>query len=200
MKKNLITGLSVLAVAGIAYYFWRRNQLVLAKEKADSNKSVDDNTVLETTKVAETNTSNTTVSTNPNLPVGSNTEKKASNFRKIWEGRGGKAKYLELNRDKIAEKLAQAQSSNTTVSTNPNLPVGSNTEKKARNFRKIWEGRGGKAKYLELNRDKIAEKLAQAQSQFYGQESEEEPIISNINTYPYGRYNSVNIMVDEANY
>jgi hypothetical protein len=146
MKKNLITGLSVLAVAGIAYYFWRRNQLVLAKEKADSNKSVDDNTVLETTKVAETNTSN------------------------------------------------------TTVSTNPNLPVGSNTEKKARNFRKIWEGRGGKAKYLELNRDKIAEKLAQAQSQFYGQESEEEPIISNINTYPYGRYNSVNIMVDEANY
>jgi len=146
MKKNLITGLSVLAVAGIAYYFWRRNQLVLAKEKADSNKSVDDNTVLETTKVAETNTSN------------------------------------------------------TTVSTNPNLPVGSNTGKKARNFRKIWEGRGGKAKYLELNRDKIAEKLAQAQSQFYGQESEEEPIISNINTYPYGRYNSVNIMVDEANY
>ena len=146
MNKNLITGLSVLAVAGIAYYFWRRNQLVLAKEKADSNKSVDDNTVLETTKVAETNTSN------------------------------------------------------TTVSTNPNLPVGSNTEKKARNFRKIWEGRGGKAKYLELNRDKIAEKLAQAQSQFYGQESEEEPIISNINTYPYGRYNSVNIMVDEANY
>jgi hypothetical protein len=146
MNKNLITGLSVLAVAGIAYYFWRRSQLVLAKEKADSNKSVDDNTVLETTKVAETNTSN------------------------------------------------------TTVSTNPNLPVGSNTEKKARNFRKIWEGRGGKAKYLELNRDKIAEKLAQAQSQFYGQESEEEPIISNINTYPYGRYNSVNIMVDEANY
>jgi hypothetical protein len=146
MKKNLITGLSVLAVAGIAYYFWRRSQLVLAKEKADSNKSVDNNTILETTKVAETNTSN------------------------------------------------------TTVSTNPNLPVGSNTGKKARNFRKIWEGRGGKAKYLELNRDKIAEKLAQAQSQFYGQESEEEPIISNINTYPYGRYNSVNIMVDEANY
>jgi hypothetical protein len=146
MNKNLITGLSVLAVAGIAYYFWRRSQLVLAKEKADSNKSVDNNTILETTKVAETNTSN------------------------------------------------------TTVSTNPNLPVGSNTGKKARNFRKIWEGRGGKAKYLELNRDKIAEKLAQAQSQFYGQESEEEPIISNINTYPYGRYNSVNIMVDEANY
>jgi len=145
MNKNLITGLGVLAVAGVAYYFWRRNQLVLAKEKADSNKSVNDNTVLET-KVAETNTNN------------------------------------------------------TTVSTNPNLPVGSNTGKKARNFRKIWEGRGGKAKYLELNRDKIAEKLAQAQSQFYGQESEEEPIISNINTYPYGRYNSVNIMVDEANY
>ena len=151
MKKNLITGLSVLAVAGIAYYFWRRSQLVLAKEKADSNKSVDNNTILETT-------------TNQN------------------------------------KKVAETNTSNTTVSTNPNLPVGSNTGKKARNFRKIWEGRGGKAKYLELNRDKIAEKLAQAQSQFYGQESEEEPIISNINTYPYGRYNSVNIMVDEANY
>lgn len=58
MNKNLITGLGVLAVAGVAYYFWRRSQLVLAK-KADSNKSVDNNTILETTtnqseKVAET--------------------------------------------------------------------------------------------------------------------------------------------------
>lgn len=41
MNKNLITGLGVLAVAGVAYYFWRRSQLILAKEKADSNKSVD---------------------------------------------------------------------------------------------------------------------------------------------------------------
>jgi hypothetical protein len=88
MNKNLITGLSVLAVAGIAYYFWRRNQLVLAKEKSDSNKSVDTTNVIATT----------------------------------------------------------------------------------------------------------------TKSEFYGQESEEKPIISNINTYPYGRYNSVNVMVDEANY
>jgi hypothetical protein len=92
MNKNLITGLSVLAVAGIAYYFWRRSQLVLAKEKSDSNKSVDTTNVIATT---------------------------------------------------------------TTTTT---------------------------------------------KSEFYGQESEEKPIISNINTYPYGRYNSVNVMVDEANY
>lgn len=148
MNKNLITGLGVLAVAGVAYYFWRRSQLVLAKEKADSNKSVDNNTILETT----TNQS---------------------------------------------EKVAETNTSNTTVSTNP--PVGLNTGKKARNFRKIWEGRGGKAKYLELNRDKIAEKLAQAQSQFYGEEKLESPIIKNIIRYPFGRYNSVR-MVDDANY
>lgn len=94
MNKNLITGLGVLAVAGVAYYFWRRSQLVLAKEKADSNKSVD--------------------------------------------------------------KSVDATNVITTTTT--------------------------------------------TKSEFYGQKSEEEPIISNINTYPYGRYNSVNIMVDEANY
>jgi hypothetical protein len=88
MNKNLITGLGVLAVAGVAYYFWRRSQLVLAKEKENSNKSVDTTNVIATT----------------------------------------------------------------------------------------------------------------TKSEFYGQESEEKPIISNINTYPYGRYNSVNVMVDEANY
>lgn len=49
MNKNLITGLGVLAVAGVAYYFWRRSQLVLAKEKADSNKSVDTTNVIATT-------------------------------------------------------------------------------------------------------------------------------------------------------
>jgi hypothetical protein len=49
MNKNLITGLGVLAVAGVAYYFWRRSQLVLAKEKENSNKSVDTTNVIATT-------------------------------------------------------------------------------------------------------------------------------------------------------
>lgn len=88
MNKNLITGLGILAVAGVSYYFWRRSQLVLAKEKADSNKSVDATNVIATT----------------------------------------------------------------------------------------------------------------TKSEFYGQEKLETPIMGNINTYPFGRYNSVNRMVDEANY
>lgn len=53
MNKNLIIGLGVLAVAGVAYYFWRRSQLVLAKEKVNSNKSVDTTNVIATTTKSE---------------------------------------------------------------------------------------------------------------------------------------------------
>jgi hypothetical protein len=54
LSKNLITGLGVVAVVGIAYYFWRRNQLVLAKQKSDSNKSVDTTNVIATTTTTTT--------------------------------------------------------------------------------------------------------------------------------------------------
>jgi hypothetical protein len=165
MNKNLITGLGVLAVAGVAYYFWRRSQLVLAKDKKAEFFGEDGSLI---TPYYNATATDTTTTVSPSLTIVPNKTDTTT--------ASGELTIVPI----------KTQTAPTTTPVKTVTPISTPVVMPS-------------AVVSPPRMIKRTQKRSDKISKFYGEDMLENPYMG-IKTYPFGRYNNVNRMVDEANF